>query len=610
MSLKFKLLSLGIAAGCLTACGDAAQEPEVFHGECVSQIRGLVSDGSLLLHWERSNDDFRFCFETDTLLLSTAEVTEVITDDVAWRTTVRFADGEAVEVPSLGKSFGLSADAFEVNPTGYAPLSAKLTLSLPVEGRLKVCVKGKKGPATDLAYTFKKYGYNHQEYVHGLYSNAANTVYVTLTDKQGRERLTDSVTVVTPDIQIETKYPKIQTVVSKPEQMAEGITFVNHLGDNEYDTHRPFILDAAGDIRWLVWLKDHPDLKVTTHTGMKRRSNGNLFCGDVKTDRIVELDMVGNLVQSWDLKRFGYSFHHDVMELPNGHFLATASKADSKDDQGESTIYDYVVELDPERDAIVTVWDLKQSLDIHRTLLKAPSEGSEAGVNWAHDNGLCYSADDDCIIVTMRYQGIAKLTRQNQLVWVLSPQKGWTNPVVANYSLNPLDSQGQTITDQKVISGEAVHPDFEYAWGAHCPTLMPNGHLLVFDNGYYRHFFDYSYYYNYQGPDPNTGEDGYSRAVEYEIDETRRTVRQVWQFGHERYRTSYAPGCSSVQYLPETDHVLFCPGVGTANVNGLGGQIIEVDYRTKEVVYEVHVSVPALLAFHRATRMSLYPDNV
>lgn len=47
-------------------------------------------------------------------------------------------------------------------------------------------------------------------------------------------------------------------------------------------------------------------------------------------------------------------------------------------------------------------------------------------------------------------------------------------------------------------------------------------------------------------------------------------------------------GVSSTQYLPETDHVLFCPGVGTPTVNGLGGRVIEVDYKTKEVISEIH----------------------
>ena len=69
-------------------------------------------------------------------------------------------------------------------------------------------------------------------------------------------------------------------------------------------------------------------------------------------------------------------------------------------------------------------------------------------------------------------------------------------------------------------------------------------------------------------------------------------------------------GVSSTQYLPETDHVLFCPGVGTPTVNGLGGRVIEVDYKTKEVISEIHFSVPNYLAFHRAKRISLYPENL
>lgn len=74
--------------------------------------------------------------------------------------------------------------------------------------------------------------------------------------------------------------------------------------------------------------------------------------------------------------------------------------------------------------------------------------------------------------------------------------------------------------------------DFDWPWGAHTAVALPNGHILVFDNGYGRNFvlarFD--------------DQSLYSRAVEYEVNEEQRTVRQVWQFGKEAGHKYYGSG--------------------------------------------------------------------
>lgn len=590
----------------LTSCSEDNLPSLPSYETETSQIQSLIQSGSLLTGLSVDNGEYILYFETDTLHIKTGVIHTTEEIEKGWATRVTFNDNSMIDIPTLGKELDIKDEQFKLNPSGYAPLSGELTVSFPVKGRLKVCVKGKKGAATDLSHTFSKYGLNHHEYIHGLYMNSENIIYVSLTDSAGHERLTDSLKVTTPDFMWESKLPKFETVISKPEKMASGVTLVNHMGDNEYDTHRPFMLDAAGDIRWILWLKDHPDLKISAHTGLKRMKNGNFFCGDIKTSRFVEFDMLGNLKNSWDLRPLGYSFHHDVIELPNGHLVATASKDGSTNINGVETQYDFIIEFDPASGSVVNEWDLKESLDPIRTDVMLPSELKDAEMNWAHGNGLCYSQEDNCIIVTLRNQGICKLDWSNNLKWILSPQKGWKSPQSA-YILNPLDKNDKSIIDPDTKSGLKPHPDFEYSWGGHCPVLMPNGNLLVFDNGLYRHFFEYGFYYNYKGPDPATGEDAYSRAVEYAIDEKNRNVKEIWQYGHERYRECYAGGVSSVQYLPENDHILFAPGLAAMNKNGWGGKVVEVDYKTKEVVYEVHISVPALLAFHRADRISLYP---
>ena len=587
---------LSVLIGIFTACDDDTTSSEIEVSEDIDAIKKLVNSGSLLLTTEQKSNKYYFYFETDTLIIPSTDITQLTSDTDNWKTTLLFADNTTISIPTLGKSLHLTDKNIKVNPTGYAPLSAQLTLSLPVDGYLKVCVKGKQDRKVDLSHTFKKYGSNFQEYVHGFYENHKNTLYVTMTDKQGRERITDSLQVSIPDLMFHTILPKIATVITQPEKMEPGMTLVNFLGDNEYDTHRPFMIDCYGDVRWALILKDHPDMKITAHTGLKRMKNGNFFCGDAKTSRLIEFDMVGTFINSWNLRDKGYTFHHEVIEIPNGHLIAAVSKDASIDQNGNTTIFDYIVEIDNESGTVVTEWDLNKSLDPTRETLIPAGDISATPGNWAHNNAVSYSPNDDCIIVSCRFQGIAKLTRQNQLKWLISPHKGWKKQSVL---LAPLDRNGERITDSQVINGEKAGSDFDWSWGPHNPVLMPNGHLLVFDNGFHRHY----------GNTDLFNEGGYSRAVEYKIDETKQHIQEVWQYGKERGRSCFSIAVSGVQYLPETDHVLFCPGLGTPNSNGVGGKVIEVDYATREVIYEVELSVPNYLAFHRASRIQLYPEN-
>ena len=61
-----------------------------------------------------------------------------------------------------------------------------------------------------------------------------------------------------------------------------------------------------------------------------------------------------------------------------------------------------------------------------------------------------------------------------------------------------------------------------------------------------------------------------------------------------------------------TDNRLFCPGQNNRLSDGTtGGRIIEIDPRTGEVVFELEVNTNTCAsAFHRANRISLYPEGL
>ena len=119
---------------------------------------------------------------------------------------------------------------------------------------------------------------------------------------------------------------------------------------------------------------------------------------------------------------------------------------------------------------------------------------------------------------------------------------------------------------------------------------MPNGNLMVFDNGDNR---------NYTNAGP------YSRAVEYEIDEVNKTIKQVWSYGKERGEAAYARIVSKVSYLADKNAVLFTPG--SAVRSGVAaGKVIEVDYNTETVLFEATVFPPNSvfnISFHNVQRI-------
>lgn len=587
-----------VATCLLSSCNN---DSTFAYREEYNNLKTIVNEGYLLIKAEQRADNILFTFENQEYSMPKEAIADIKKDIEDWKTILTLTDETQLTIPTLGESLNLSEKNIEVNPTGYAPLSAQLTISFPVEGRLKVCVKGKHNRANDLSHLFSKIGYNHQQYIHGLYQNSENTIYVTFTDKEGKDRLTDSikVTTTTPDDLVPDFFSKIQVKSAKPDQMEPGLTIVQDQGGGEYDAHRAYMVDSEGEIRWYLWLRNHPDLNICAHTGFKRLENGNFLGGDAKTGNLFEFDMVGNLIKKWNIHEKGYTFHHDVIEIPNGNLIALVSKENSKNSEGSYTKYDYVIEVNRESGNIVTEWNLRQSLDPTRSTLLSDQDIDGFKHNWAHSNGIVYSEKDDCILVSNRYQGLVKLNRKNQANWFLTPHRGTER--LSTTLLTPLDKSGLKITDTEVLDGKKEHPDFDWEWGGHCPVLLPDGRILIFDNGYRRRHEEIDLH----------SQVGYSRAVIYEINEKEMTVKQTWEYGHkERGRECYSVALSSVQYLPKTEHILFGPGVGTPNINGAGGKIIEVNYKTKEILYEVHLSRPDYMVFHRVQRISLYPDNL
>ena len=469
-----------------------------------------------------------------------------------------------------------------VNPSGYAPLTANIHVETEASTTITMRVAGKHGAASDVVKSFTDAGTVHNVPVLGLYADYANAVEMVFKGASGIEVGRKTYTLRTAALPTNT-FPLITVDVRHDSLMADGMTLVSYFGYGTVSTPvHPFIFDRFGDVRWYLEYAGHPVLKSLFYdNGIERLKNGNWYFGDNSTNAVYEVDGLGNVVNTFPLP--GYKFHHQVLEKPNGNFLVSVSTV------GGSTTEDVIVEIDRTTKQIVTTWDLKTSLQSGRRTLSANVE------DWAHVNGLAYDASDNTIIVSARTQGLVKLTQANQVVWIMGAHRGWDTAGdgtdLRTVLLQPLDKSNAPITDADVLDGAANHADFEWNWYQHAPKVLPNGHILLFDNGDNRNF----------GGSPN-----YSRAVEYVIDKQARTVKQVWTYGKDRGTTTFSRIVSDVDLLDGGTHVVWSPGaIGNAT-----GKVIELDYTTQQVLFEAAIIPPTALfgiTMHRTERLSLYP---
>lgn len=593
---KYLFLIISILAT-LTGCNkDTTLSPEL------SAVHTLMKESVLLKSTVLEGSNWILNFETESVSLPAEGIQSITPDPEQWNTLVTFADGSTLNIPTIGPSIDNLIRNTELNPSGYNPLSAGVLVYLPALGHIKVIIHSKPGnKEPDIQHLCSSVERGQTVKILGLYPDYNNQIELIYTDRKGNERARSFLNIQTKKLDID-HLPKIKVVKVDRQAMEPGLNLVNSPGHDETDTSCPYMVDSDGEIRWLLDWRNSKDLQhIGAQCGLHRMENGNYITGDANNDQLVEVNVLGEIIRCWDLKAMGYKYHHEISPTKNGHFLVAVSNVNAKIASGKNVrILDHVIEFNPQDGTISKTWDLVNILDSARYTINDPEISfnilGATPSNWAHNNGIAEYGDE--ILGSARFQGIFKYDYNGKLKWIISPHKNWRDQYKSSL-LQPLDKNGNPITDPAVIAGDKCTDDFDWVWGVHNPVMMPNGHILAFDNGFTRH-------YDSDAP----GSYPYSRIVEYEIDEKNMTIRQVWQYGKER-RECYANAVSSVQYLEKTGNALFCPGVGnTLSDGGKGARIIEINTKTQEAIFEMEFSASSPIIFHRANRMSLYPENL
>lgn len=303
-------------------------------------------------------------------------------------------------------------------------------------------------------------------------------------------------------------------------------------------------------------------------------------------DALREIDLAGNTIREFTMdqlstalaaKGYNYnlgSFHHDVLALPNGHWIALVSLYQSFTNlpgyPGTTNVLgDLIVDIDPDGQ-VAWVWNTFDHLDINRHPYLFP--------DWTHSNALLYSTDDHDLLLSMRHQS-----------WILK--------------IDYADGQGSGKILWRLGEGgdftlqNGVDPT-DWFYAQHGPSFFTQNtsgvfRLGVMDNGDDRLFPDGS----------RCGTMGmpacYSAASVYQIDETSMIATLISQYKLDPSLYSYFGG--NVQLLSNGDvQADFCASPGGSIV-----QELNLNGSTPQLVWQAGTKGASQ---YRALRLpSLYP---
>lgn len=519
-----------------------------------------------------------------------------------------------------------------INPYRIAPLTAIVRDGGLSIRQAKVTVLGKGSKGIDIHYAVSDSGlWTHGGIpIFGLYPDYLNQVEIEyrVNGQIHHERLAIYAPAVRlPVVSNQTAaLPHVEPIIVAPE-LKQRLYLFNHLlsdapgagalkwnaqgGAAEWDhVGYNWISDTQGEVRWYLDIEQLHDSRrldgLGSSMGFQQTRDGKLIWGQGQT--YAKYDLLGRQIWHRTLPGKFADFSHEIRETSRDTYLLRVAASDylRQDGQKVRTVRDHILEVNESGD-VVDFWDLNTILDPYRaellhtlgkTAALLPSnvekrdsvaenerlEGSQlpfgdipgvgAGRNWAHVNSIDYDGADDSIIVSARHQGVFKIGRDKQLKWILAAPKGWSASFQDKLLL-PVDSQGSPLPQQ---NGRYTQ-DFDWPWTQHTAWLSEKGTLTLFDNGWGRDF------------SPTRASGNYSRAVEYRIDESKRTVQQVCEYGKQRGDAWYSPVTSVVQYRPETDtQFIYSASINLLTTEKLTTPVLnEVRYGTQEVLLELRL---------------------
>ena len=243
---------------------------------------------------------------------------------------------------------------------------------------------------------------------------------------------------------------------------APGVELLSLTAPANPNILQAIVTDLQGSIIWYYALGASP---------IKLLSNGH-FILNLGAD-LREVDLAGTTIRdvsvsqaNQSLQASGYpfsisAFHHDVLVLPNGHWITLGGVSKPYNDlpgyPGTTNVLgDVIVDID-QNGNVVWTWTTFDYLDVNRHLQGLP--------DWTHSNALVYAPDGD-LLLSMRNQS-----------WILKID--YSNGAGTGNVLWTLGEDG----DVTLTGGDPS----QWFYGQHNPSILStNGSVIslaVFDDG-------------------------------------------------------------------------------------------------------------------------------
>lgn len=490
------------------------------------------------------------------------------------------------------------------NPDPTVPLAAILHVQTDEPTAVTLDITGPKFP-THVA--FRDSRTKHDLPVVGLAPGKTNTVTFTV---EGASKRAETRTLTIATDPLPDDFPPLNVKMSNLTAMEPGLTLFNVF---QWDPQWIgvvvprgwlIVVNAAGEVVWY----HRPD---AVPGDARQLDNGHLRYEYDQTG-YVEIDVLGNVISRWHASGLASpppgpatlvkadTMHHDMQEMPNGHFLSLStalapaphfptSETDPRSAEADTTIVvDKILEFDREG-TVLHEWYIDDLIDSYRLAYDSTTpfwdvlyrDYASGTKDWSHANALVYSEQDDGIIVSLRNQdALVKFNRTTgKLVWILSTPANWKSP-----------------WKEALLTAK---PGTEWFYHQHAPKLLGDGRLLLFDNGNFRA----------SPPEPKrAAKDNHSRVVEYRINEAERTVEQSWSYGGADTETFYSAFLGDADLLPKTGNILITDGGRVIDHLGVPSDVIVLGHKwarivevTREAkprkVFEIEIKAPVPLGF-------------
>ena len=309
-------------------------------------------------------------------------------------------------------------------------------------------------------------------------------------------------------------FPKIK--INHLGTTASGNVFISSFGWTASANAAPFLL-ILDDFGNPVFYRE----MQAACMDFKLQPNGYLTYYDRADDFFYELDSLYTIVDTYACGN-GYSTDlHELLILPNGHALLMSYDPQIVDmsaivpgGKTAATVSGLIIqELDTQKN-VVFQW---RSWDHFKITDATHEDLTAAAIDYVHGNALQVDTDGNLLLSSRHMDEITKINRETgEIMWRLGGKN-----------------------NQFTFTNDSIGYSHQ-----HAIRRIPNGDITMFDNG------------NFHSPQ-------FSRAVEYKLDEEKKTVTLVWQ-----YRNSpdnYGVAMGYVDRLPN-GNTLIGWGVSTPSV--------------------------------------------